>query len=185
MKFVKLVKAEEKFDKSRYHEVLSDIQFMWNGINEYGKATDEDKKMFVGVLKRTWDMSIPEMKKAVDDFEHGIDGSLDLQEVESSKIQSNGVKEVEAEQQEDTLIEQVKSEISYLEENLDNAINNCRVIESIFEQLGIHSADIKPYLENYLESFLKNDDNPSVSEFRNRLDEYLYSSSPEDEDQDN
>ena len=74
---------------------------------------------------------------------------------------------------------------AYLEENLDNAINNCRVIESIFEQLGIHSADIKPYLENYLESFLNDDDNPSVSEFRNRLDEYLYSSSHEDEDQDN
>ena len=35
------------------------------------------------------------------------------------------VKLVKAEQQEDTLIEQVKSEISYLEENLDNAINNC------------------------------------------------------------
>ena len=95
------------------------------------------------------------------------------------------VKLVKAEEQEDTLIEQVKSEISYLEENLDNAINNCRVIESIFEQLGIHSAYIKPYLENYLEGFLNDDDNPSVNEFRNRLDEYLYSSSHEDEDQDN
>ena len=88
------------------------------------------------------------------------------------------VKLVKAEQQEDTLIEQVESEISHLEENLDNAINNCRVIESIFELLGIHSADIKPYLENYLEGFLKDNDKPSVNEFRNRLDEYL-------EDQDN
>ena len=95
------------------------------------------------------------------------------------------VKLIKAEQQEDALIEQVKSEISYLEENLDNAINNCRVIESIFEQLGIHSVDITPYLENYLEGFLNDDDNPSVSEFRNRLDEYLYSLSHEDEDQDN
>lgn len=95
-------KAEEKFDKSRYHEVSSDIQFMWNGINESGKATDEDKKMLVDILKRTWDMSIPEVKKAVDDFEHGVDVSLDLQEVESSKTQSNEVKEVKAEENKET-----------------------------------------------------------------------------------
>lgn len=95
-------KAGEKFDKSRYHQVFSDIQFMWKGINESGKATDEDKKVLVDILKRTWDMSIPEVKKAVDDFENGVDVSLDLQEVESSKTQLNEVKEVKAEENKET-----------------------------------------------------------------------------------
>lgn len=97
MKFVRLIKAEEKFDKSKYHEVFSDIQFMWNSINESGKATDEDKKMLVDILKRTWNMSMPEVKKAVDDFEHSAGGSLDLQEIESSKTQSNDVKLIKTE----------------------------------------------------------------------------------------
>lgn len=74
----------------------------------------------------------------------------------------------------DELIDEANEIIDNLEEYLDYAISCCNSIERIFDELGIHSADIKPYLTNYLNSFINGGfgGHPSVEEFKERLSEY-------------
>ena len=57
-----------------------------------------------------------------------------------------------------------------LESLLTSSIQKAKKIEQYFDSLNIHSADIEPYMVNYLESFVDGAD-VSVSEFRRRLDE--------------
>lgn len=77
-------------------------------------------------------------------------------------------------EQEDKLIGEVKASIRNLEEYLDHAISCCNNIERIFDELGIHSVDIKPYMTNYLDNFINGgfSSQPSIEEFKNRIDEY-------------
>ena len=86
--------------------------------------------------------------------------------------------------QEDELIDEAKATINNLEEYLDHAISCCNNIERIFDELGIHSADIKPYLTNYLDDFINGgfESKPSVEEFKERLSEYSSYEYEEDEE---
>ena len=77
-------------------------------------------------------------------------------------------------QQEDQLLAEADNKINELEEALETAIDCANRIETIFDDLGIHSADIQGYLVNYLDDFINGSfsSQPSVEEFRSRLQEY-------------
>lgn len=62
--------------------------------------------------------------------------------------------------------------IDNLESSLRDAIEYLNGIESLFEEIGIHSADIPGYFTNYIDNFIESDREISCSEFRNRLEEY-------------
>lgn len=72
-------------------------------------------------------------------------------------------------------LEDIKSEaeeaINGLEDTLNEAIDYCNQIEDLFDQLGIHSADIAPYMTNYLDDMIGGGFNVSIEEFRKRLEE--------------
>ena len=64
--------------------------------------------------------------------------------------------------------------IDDLESNIKQAIKICEKITKYFDQLGIHSADIDPYMTNYLRGFIKSDGSDSVNcaEFRARVSDF-------------
>ena len=68
--------------------------------------------------------------------------------------------------------QQVYDKIDELDGILYEAITCCDKIERMFDQLGIHSADIAPYMTNYLKNFRSGDRNISIQEMFDRLEEY-------------
>ena len=62
--------------------------------------------------------------------------------------------------------------IDDLENLLNDAIEKCKALERYFREIGIHGADIQPYMINYLEDFIEGSRDVSCSQFRERIDEY-------------
>lgn len=73
--------------------------------------------------------------------------------------------------------------IDEIEEYLHQCIDRLDTIERLFEEIGLHSADIPGYFTNYLTDFIEDDRNMSCYELRNRFEEYEAEKAEESEEE--
>ncbi len=88
------------------------------------------------------------------------------------KVKKATIEKKADEQNLEQVEQQVYDKIDELDGILYEAIVCCDKIEKMFSQLGIHSADIAPYMTNYLKNFRSGDRNVSVQDMFDRLEEY-------------
>lgn len=73
--------------------------------------------------------------------------------------------------------------IDEIEEHLHQCIDKLDAIERLFEEIGLHYADIPGYFTNYLTDFIEDDRNMSCYELRNRFEEYEAEKAEESEEE--
>lgn len=73
--------------------------------------------------------------------------------------------------------------IDEIEEHLHACIDKLDAIERLFEEIGLHYADIPGYFTNYLTDFIEDDRNMSCYELRNRFEEYEAEKAEESEEE--
>lgn len=188
---VKETSAETEEEPYKRAEIKAKViegvepSFSYKKIEESLSQITDNFNKEKGILKTTYPseaiLAKHIMEKYYQDITSSIDENWTVINYENKKALTEDLHPSTNEYQEKK--ELALKLIDEIEEHLQECVDKLDAIERLFEEIGLHYADIPGYFTNYLTDFIEDDRNMSCYELRNRFEEYEAEKAEESEEE--